>query len=69
MKKINAKKLHNPSVEHAEMVIRSLRQQGFSDMEMARRMGVHVRTVYRSLEVGFVKYPMQVLFESLAGIK
>ena len=69
MKKINATIHHNSSPEHAATVIRSLRQQGYSDRKMALYCGVHVRTVYRSLEVGFVKYPVQVTFETLAGLR
>lgn len=68
MKKIDAAKNHNKTPEYAAKVIRSLRQQGHSDRGIARRCGVHVRTVYRSLEVGFVKYPTQVIFEDLAGL-
>ena len=67
-KKIDAVKNQNDTPEYAAKVIRSLRQQGHSDRGMARRCGVHVRTVYRSLEVGFVKYPVQVTFEMLAGL-
>ncbi len=69
IKKVDAVKNQNNSPEYAAKVIRSLRQQGHSDPEMAKLCGVHVRTVYRSLEVGFVKYPLQVTFELLAGLR
>lgn len=67
--KVNAETNHNKTPEYAQMVIRSLRQQGHSVPAISRLSGVSLRTVYRSIEVGFVKYPIQVTFELLAGLR
>jgi hypothetical protein len=69
IRKVEAAKNQNTEPKYALSVIRSLRQQGHNDRAIARLCGVHVRTVYRSLEVGFVKYPVQVTFELLAGLR
>jgi hypothetical protein len=69
IRKVSSLDNGDKSPEYAGRVIRSLRQQGHTDRGMAKLCGVHVRTVYRSLEVGFVKYPVQVTFELLAGLR
>ena len=66
---VEAEQNQDSTPEYALKVIRSLRQQGHSDRGMAKLCGVHVRTVYRSVKVGFVKYPFQVTFELLAGLR
>ena len=68
-KTINAVLQHDKTPEYACKVLAELRSQGLSTVQIARRAGVHKRSIHRTAELGFVKFQLQYLLERMAGIR
>lgn len=64
---LNARSQHNPDPNYACTLIQELRKKGYTLARVARLTGLHERTLYRVMEVGFKKFPMQFILEALAG--
>jgi len=64
---VNAKSQHNPDPDYACELIMILRKRGVTTEQVARRAGVHSRSLYRAMEIGFQKFPLQVILECMAG--
>ena len=66
-KTINAVLQHNPTPEFAVKLLAELRTQGVTMEQIAKRSGVHKRSLHRAGEIGFVKFSLQHLLECMAG--
>jgi hypothetical protein len=64
---VSAQDQHNTDPEYAAQLIRLIKSHGLNDEQIASRTGLHVRSIYRAIEYGFVKFPVQCVFELLAG--
>ena len=65
---IDARLRHNPDPAYAVKVIATIRAKGLKDELIADLAGIEVRTVYRVMERGFIRYPMQYILEDIAGL-
>jgi len=66
-KTINAYTQQNKTPEYAAELMAELAEQGFTKEDIAKRTGVHKRSIYAACEVGIKKFPLQCTLEGLAG--
>lgn len=68
-KQINAAIQHDTTPEYACKVLAELKGMGMTTVKIARRIGVHHRSIHRFAEMGFKKFETQYILERLAGMR